>query len=50
MSAVAYCHSLNVTFHGLQTDSLQLDEPKEMIKLISFDTAKWVIHSLSKEI
>jgi serine/threonine protein kinase len=45
MSAVAHCHSLNVTFHGLQPDSLLLDEAKEMIKLISFDTATWVTHS-----
>jgi len=49
MSTVAYCHSLNVTFHGLQADSLQLDEAKEMIKLISFDTATWVTHFFQRQ-
>lgn len=38
--ALAHCHSLNITFGGIQAESLLLDDSKKLIKLAAYDTAR----------
>lgn len=46
LSAISHCHSLNITFHGFTTESIFLNESKECIKLLSYESSRYVLLSL----